>query len=123
MKTENNLITTSQEDKIKEIARKKAQENFSGSMHPCKSEQFKAYEDGYIDASKIYTNNLLILSKEAQKESLVVPEAKSEGCISVKLLERYSKFLSEHGYMDDDWWTEKPTAIERFMKESHKEKV
>ena len=40
-----------------------------------------------------------------------------------ELLERYSKFLSEHGYMDDDWWTEKPTAIERFMKESHKEKV
>jgi len=32
------------------------------------------------------------------------------------LLERYSKFLSELGYMDDDWWAEKPTAIERFLR-------
>lgn len=33
------------------------------------------------------------------------------------LLEDYSKFLEESGYLDDDWWCEKPTAIERFKAE------
>lgn len=35
----------------------------------------------------------------------------------IELLERYSKFLEEHGYTDTDWWQEKPTAIESFIEE------
>lgn len=40
----------------------------------------------------------------------------------IKLLERYSKVLSERGYIDDDWWCEKPTAIDIFLKEESSKK-
>jgi hypothetical protein len=34
------------------------------------------------------------------------------------LLKLYSEFLEQNGYLDSDWREEKPTAIERFMKEN-----
>jgi len=33
----------------------------------------------------------------------------------IDFLEKYSKFLEEHGYLDTDWRTELPFAIDRFM--------
>lgn len=33
----------------------------------------------------------------------------------VALLKNFCEFLEEHGYTDDDWRTEKPTAIEKFL--------
>ncbi len=35
----------------------------------------------------------------------------------IELLEAYSKFLEESGYIDSDWWQEQPTAIDEFLKE------
>ena len=32
------------------------------------------------------------------------------------LLEDYSKFLEEQGYIDTDWRQEQPTAIDEFMR-------
>ena len=40
-----------------------------------------------------------------------------------ELLEAYSKFLEEHGYMDTDWWQEEPYAIDTFLKELNKKTV
>lgn len=34
----------------------------------------------------------------------------------IELLESYSKFLEENGYMDTDWYSEEPTAINEFLK-------
>ena len=30
---------------------------------------------------------------------------------------KYSKFLEECGYLDDDWWCEPPNAVTRFLNE------
>ena len=37
-----------------------------------------------------------------------------------ELLEEYTKFLYDNGYVDDDVWCEEQTAIERFLKELNK---
>ncbi len=34
----------------------------------------------------------------------------------IELLEAYSKFLEEQGYLDTDWRTEAPYAIDEFLK-------
>lgn len=34
----------------------------------------------------------------------------------ITLLEAYSKFLEERGYLDTDWRTEAPYAIDEFLK-------
>ena len=34
----------------------------------------------------------------------------------IDLLERYSKFLEDQGYMDTDWRAEPPFAIDTFLK-------
>lgn len=39
---------------------------------------------------------------------------------ALELLERYSKFLEEEGYMDNDWWSEEPKAIDEFIKTIYK---
>ena len=31
------------------------------------------------------------------------------------ILQEYTEFLLKNGYVDDDVWTEKPTAIDRFI--------
>lgn len=33
----------------------------------------------------------------------------------ITLLEKYSQFLEEEGYLDTDWKTEPPFAIDKFM--------
>lgn len=33
------------------------------------------------------------------------------------LLTRYSKYLQDCGYLDDDWWSEEPNAVDRFIQE------
>ena len=33
----------------------------------------------------------------------------------IKILEKYSLFLEDHGYMDTDWRTEAPYAIDEFL--------
>ena len=30
------------------------------------------------------------------------------------------EFLSKEGYLDDDWWCEQPTALERYKSEVNK---
>lgn len=35
---------------------------------------------------------------------------------NINLLESYSKFLEQNGYMDTDWRTEEPFAIDEFLK-------
>ena len=32
-----------------------------------------------------------------------------------KLLTEYSKYLEKKGYLDSDWWAEKPNAVEDFL--------
>jgi len=39
----------------------------------------------------------------------------------ITLLESYSKFLEENGYIDSDWWGEEPFAIDEFLKEENNE--
>lgn len=34
----------------------------------------------------------------------------------IELLEEYSKFLEENHYLDTDWWSEEPKAIDEFSK-------
>lgn len=34
-----------------------------------------------------------------------------------ELLQQYSEFLEKNGYLDTDWREEKPTAIDRFLKQ------
>lgn len=36
---------------------------------------------------------------------------------TISLLERYSKFLEQQGYLDTDWRTEAPFAIDEFLKQ------
>lgn len=38
----------------------------------------------------------------------------------IELLESYSKFLEENGYIDADWRTEQPYAIDTFLMEQSK---
>ena len=38
----------------------------------------------------------------------------------IELLESYSKYLEEHYYMDTDWRTEKPCAIDEFFNQLKK---
>ena len=40
----------------------------------------------------------------------------------IELLESYSKFLEEEGYMDADWYTEEPFAIDTFLALTRKKK-
>jgi hypothetical protein len=35
---------------------------------------------------------------------------------AIKLLEAYSLFLEKNGYIDTDWRTEEPFAIDEFLK-------
>lgn len=35
---------------------------------------------------------------------------------AIDLLDRYSKFLEEHGYIDIDYKTEEPYAIDEFLR-------
>jgi hypothetical protein len=32
-----------------------------------------------------------------------------------RLLREYTQYLSQHGYIDDDWWAESPSPILEFM--------
>lgn len=48
-------------------------------------------------------------------KSLQKPDLKERDAI-ITLLEKYSRFLEDHGYTDTDWRTEKPYAIDEFMK-------
>ena len=41
----------------------------------------------------------------------------------LELLESYSKFLEDRGYLDTDWRAEEPFAIDEFMKELNKKTV
>ena len=34
-----------------------------------------------------------------------------------ELLDDYSRFLEEYGYLDSDWYSEEPKAIDRFFEE------
>ena len=36
---------------------------------------------------------------------------------TIKLLEEYSRWLESHWYIDSDWWSEEPGAIQQFMEE------
>lgn len=52
-----------------------------------------------------------------------LPEPPGEKLLSdrsnqIELLEKYSMFLEKNGYMDIDWRTEKPFAIDEFLKEN-----
>ena len=41
-----------------------------------------------------------------------------------EVLTEFCKWLEKKGYLDSDWWSEKPTAIERYFEEMDaKEKV
>lgn len=35
---------------------------------------------------------------------------------NITLLEKYSEFLEKHGYLDTDWRSEPPFAIDEFLK-------
>ena len=34
-----------------------------------------------------------------------------------EILTKYSEYLSEHGYMDSDWYCEEPNTVEDFLKD------
>lgn len=38
-----------------------------------------------------------------------------------ELLEKFARWLEKHGYVDSDWYTEEPNAIEAFLKEHAKD--
>lgn len=39
----------------------------------------------------------------------------------ITLLEHYSRWLEQHGYLDTDWRTEAPFAIDEYLKSSQKD--
>ena len=48
-------------------------------------------------------------------ENAAMYERLRERSVKIDLLEKYSKWLEEHGYLDSDWWAEQPNTVERFM--------
>ena len=36
---------------------------------------------------------------------------------TIELLEKFAKFMEQHGYTDTDWWQEEPYAIDEFISE------
>jgi len=47
------------------------------------------------------------LQKAREEEKEKLPE----------ILTKYSEYLSEHGYMDSDWYCEEPNTVEDFLKD------
>jgi len=47
----------------------------------------------------------------------MTPDEMRERSRLIGVLEMYSRFLEENGYMDVDWRTEEPFAIDEFMKD------
>ena len=47
------------------------------------------------------------LKKAREEEKEKLPE----------ILTKYSEYLSEHGYMDSDWYCEEPNTVEDFLKD------
>lgn len=39
----------------------------------------------------------------------------------LKLLEDFCRFLEKAGYLDSDWYSEEPTAIDRYLEEDEYE--
>ena len=55
-----------------------------------------------------------------EKEGFVVHTKLEIHSKNLELLDRYSKFLEEHGYMDCDWRAEEPKAIDEFIRTDKK---
>ena len=35
-----------------------------------------------------------------------------------EILQKYTEWLYDFGYLDDDWWCEEPKAIDRYIEET-----
>ena len=60
--------------------------------------------DVSLDDIKDFIRQEISLAKKEEREK--VPE----------ILNQYSEWLSEHGYMDSDWYCEEPKAVDEFIK-------
>jgi len=63
------------------------------------------YYNPYVSEIKDFIRTELQKAREEEKEKL--PE----------ILTKYSEYLSEHGYMDSDWYCEEPNTVEDFLKD------
>jgi len=59
-------------------------------------------------------HNLERKVEQLEKKFKVLQPLKDRNA-QIELLEKYSKFLEEHGYMDTDWQAEEPFAIDEFL--------
>ena len=82
--------------------REKAKEIAKNKMH------FDSDGFGTVDIDDVIDVMLECLS--SVNNSLLLRSEK------IELLEKYSKFLEEHGYTDTDWRAEEPFAIDEFLK-------
>ena len=56
----------------------------------------------------------IVISKKAVDEKMSKKETLRE------ILEKYSRWLEDAGYLDDDWWCEEPKAVDRYLFERKK---
>jgi hypothetical protein len=78
----------------------------------CRKE-LKELTDSFQKLSQISADNSDGLDKARDK----ITELYKHKISNTDLLDKYSRFLSERGYLDDDWWIEDPKAIDEFIKE------
>lgn len=52
---------------------------------------------------------------EGLANQVAIAEKLNRGVDVQEALHRYSNFLEKNGYMDSDWWSEPPNAVDRFL--------
>lgn len=67
-----------------------------------------ADKESYFEVVESY-GDLESQLKEVKKGKII------ERCKEIELLEKYSVYLEKHGYMDIDWRTEEPYAIDDYF--------
>ena len=75
--------------------------NYGGSTQLINDDRFEEIDERRIDHSILKNNTTSQLSLRSDK---------------IELLEKYSIWLTKHGYMDTDWKDEPPYAIDEFLK-------
>jgi len=77
------------------------------------------------DADKIYVQHMIgwrddvvaeMYSDFKRRRTIKSQALKARG-VMLEILDDYSKFLEDHHYLDTDWRTEEPLAINEFMEE------
>ena len=81
------------------------------------TENYRAYYREEINGSD-YSREIERI-KDRFEELFQSQSDLAERNTQIELLESYSKYLEQNGYMDIDWRTEEPYAIDEFLNKNH----